>query len=42
LIEDKKEFFASYPERMDASHLQLREEISWQIKALEDLKTMAA
>jgi formate C-acetyltransferase len=42
LIEDKKEFLASYPEIMDASHLQLREEISWQIKALEDLKTMAA
>lgn len=42
LIQDKKDFLATFSEEMKAENLQLREEIAWQIQALEDLKKMAA
>ncbi len=41
LIKDKQDFLKHFTEEMNAPNLQLREEISWQIKALNDLKTMA-
>jgi formate C-acetyltransferase len=42
LIVDKQEFYDSLSERMTAESMQLREEITEQIQALKDMKTMAA
>lgn len=41
LIEDKHQQLAEMPDVMTPEHIQLREEISEQIKALDELKTMA-
>lgn len=41
LIEDKHQQLAEMPDVMTPDHIQLREEISEQIKALDELKTMA-
>lgn len=41
LLEDKQQYLDEKIPFPDTSNLQLREEISWQIKALQDLKAMA-
>ena len=42
LVEDKKKQFKSMPKTMEADSIRLREEISEQIRALGELKEMAA
>lgn len=42
LIAEKKDEFNALPEEMDETNIRLREEITQQIQALKDIKTMAS